>query len=85
LGIYTSVMVNPEFDFLVGGNYRINDSAIPFAGFHFKSFVLGLSYDVNASSLRRLVNGSNSFELSLSFISRKKRVLSEEYFFCPRL
>jgi type IX secretion system PorP/SprF family membrane protein len=84
-GIYTSVMVNEEFDFLVGGNYRINDSAIPFAGFHFKNFVLGLSYDVNASNLRRLVNGSNSFEVSLSFISRKKRVLSEEYFFCPRL
>jgi type IX secretion system PorP/SprF family membrane protein len=85
LGIYTSVVVNPEFDFLIGGNYRIKDAAIPFAGFHFKSFVLGLSYDVNASNLRRLASGSNSFELSLSFISRKKRVLSEEYFFCPRL
>jgi type IX secretion system PorP/SprF family membrane protein len=85
VGLYTSVFVNEEFDFLAGGNYRINDSAIPFAGFHFKNFVLGLSYDVNTSSLRRLVNGSNSFELSLSFISRKRRVLSEEYFICPRL
>ena len=79
-GLYTSVIVNEEFDFLVGGNYRVHDSAIPFAGFHFKNFVLGLSYDVNASNLRRLVNGSNSFEVSLSFISRKKRVYSEEYF-----
>ncbi|PWV54079.1 PorP/SprF family type IX secretion system membrane protein [Chitinophaga sp. S165] len=85
VGVYAQAYLNEEFDFLLGGNYRINDSAIPFAGFHFKSFVLGLSYDVNTSNLRRLVNGSNSFELSLSFISRKKRVYSEENFFCPRL
>ncbi|UPK70226.1 PorP/SprF family type IX secretion system membrane protein [Chitinophaga filiformis] len=85
VGVYGQAYLNEEFDFLLGANYRINDSAIPFAGFHFKSFVLGLSYDVNTSNLRRLVNGSNSFELSLSFISRKKRVYSEENFFCPRL
>jgi type IX secretion system PorP/SprF family membrane protein len=85
IGLYAQVFVNEEFDFLAGGNYRINDSAIPFAGFHFKNFVLGISYDVNTSNLKRLVNGSNSFELSLSFISRKKRVYSEENFFCPRL
>ncbi|RFM35390.1 PorP/SprF family type IX secretion system membrane protein [Chitinophaga silvisoli] len=84
-GVYGSFLVNEDFDFLIGGNYRWNDSAIPFAGFHFKNFVLGLSYDVNASNLRRLVNGSNSFEISLSFISRKKKVYGEEYFICPRL
>ncbi|PSL49524.1 type IX secretion system PorP/SprF family membrane protein [Chitinophaga niastensis] len=84
-GVYAQLMVNPEFDLLVGGNYRFNDAAIPFAGFHFKSFTLGLSYDTNTSNMRRLVNGSQSFEVSLSFISRKRRVLNEEYFICPRL
>lgn len=84
-GVYAQLMVNPEFDFLVGGNYRFNDAVIPFAGFHFKSFTLGLSYDANTSNMRRLVNGSQSFEVSLSFISRKRRVLNEEYFICPRL
>lgn len=84
-GAYAQIIVNPEFDLLVGGNYRINDSAIPFAGFHFQNFVLGLSYDANTSNMRRLVNGSNSFEVSLSFISRKRRVMNEEYFICPRL
>ncbi|HVI46741.1 MAG TPA: PorP/SprF family type IX secretion system membrane protein [Chitinophaga sp.] len=84
-GVYAQLIVNPEFDLLVGGNYRFNDAAIPFAGFHFKNFVLGLSYDTNTSNMRRLVNGSQSFEISLSFISRKKRVLGEEYFICPRL
>lgn len=84
-GVYAQLTVNPEFDFLVGGNYRFNDAVIPFAGFHFKGFVLGLSYDTNVSNMRRLVNGSQSFEVSLSFISRKRRVLNEEYFICPRL
>ncbi|WP_078670324.1 PorP/SprF family type IX secretion system membrane protein [Chitinophaga eiseniae] len=84
-GMYAQLLVNPEFDFLVGGNYRFNDAVIPFAGFHFKGFVLGLSYDTNTSNMRRLVNGSQSFEVSLSFISRKRRVLNEEYFICPRL
>ena len=85
LGVYGQYTINPEFDLLGGLSYRFDDSVIPFAGFHFKNFVLGLSYDGNVSNLRRLVNGSNSFELSLSFISRKKRVLTEEYFICPRL
>lgn len=85
LGVYGQYAVNPEFDLLGGVTYRFDDSMIPFAGFHYKNFVLGLSYDANVSSLQRLVNGSNSFEISLSFISRKKRVLTEEYFICPRL
>ncbi|MFY0252861.1 PorP/SprF family type IX secretion system membrane protein [Chitinophaga sp. 30R24] len=84
-GIYAQFTVNPEFDFLIGGNYRFNDAAIPFAGFHFNNFVLGLSYDANTSSMHRLVTGSQAFEVSLSFISRKRRVLNEEYFICPRL
>lgn len=85
LGVYGQYAVNPEFDLLAGATYRFDDSMIPFAGFHYKNFVLGLSYDANVSNLQRLVNGSNSFEISLSFISRKRRVLTEEYFICPRL
>ncbi|NIG52605.1 PorP/SprF family type IX secretion system membrane protein [Chitinophaga sp. Cy-1792] len=85
VGAYASMTVNPDFDFLLGFNYRFNDSAIPMAGFHFKGFTLGLSYDANTSNMHRLVNGSQSFEVSLSFISRKKRMLNQEYFICPRL
>ncbi|RFS22813.1 type IX secretion system membrane protein PorP/SprF [Chitinophaga silvatica] len=84
-GIYAQLLVNPEFDFLIGCNFRFNDAVIPFAGFHYKGFVLGLSYDANTSGMKSLVNGSQAFEVSLSFISRKKRLLNEEYFICPRL
>jgi len=86
LGVYGQYAVNPEFDLLAGATYRFNDAVIPFTGFHYKNFVLGLSYDANTSGLHRLTTGSNnSFELSLSFISRKRRVMTEEYFICPRL
>jgi len=33
--------------------------------------VLGMSYDVNTSSLGRMTSGSNSFEISLSFTKEK--------------
>lgn len=84
-GVYSQIKVNPEFDLLLGANYRVNDAISPFAGFSYKSFTLGLSYDANTSNLRRLTTGSNAFELSLSFIGRKRRIMQPEYFICPRL
>lgn len=84
-GVYSQIKVNMEFDLLLGANYRVNDAITPFAGFHFKNFTLGLSYDGNTSNLRRLASGSNAFELSLSFIGRKRRIMQPEYFICPRL
>ncbi|RPD37964.1 PorP/SprF family type IX secretion system membrane protein [Chitinophaga barathri] len=84
-GVYSQIRVNLEFDLLLGANYRINDAISPFAGFHYKNFTLGLSYDANTSNLRRLTKGSNAFEISLSFIGRKRRIMQPEYFICPRL
>jgi type IX secretion system PorP/SprF family membrane protein len=85
VGVYAQVKVNPECDLLGGVNYRLKDAAVPFAGFHYKSFTLGLSYDSNASNYRRFQNTNNAFEISLSFIGRKRRMLEPEYFICPRL
>ncbi|RAJ01679.1 type IX secretion system PorP/SprF family membrane protein [Chitinophaga skermanii] len=84
-GAYAQVTVSLECDVLIGANYRVNDCVIPFAGARYQNFTLGLSYDANTSDLRRLVNGSNSFEMSLSYIFRKKRIFQPEYFICPRL
>lgn len=85
VGVYAQVKINPECDLLGGANYRLKDAVIPFAGFHYKSFTLGLSYDANASSYRRFTATNNAFEISLSFIGRKRRILQPEYFICPRL
>ncbi|MGX5817945.1 PorP/SprF family type IX secretion system membrane protein [Chitinophaga lutea] len=84
-GVYSQIRVNLECDLLLGVNYRVNDAVSPFAGFHYKNFTLGLSYDANTSNLHRIASGSNAFEISLSFIGRKRRIMQPEYFICPRL
>ncbi|MCK7558326.1 PorP/SprF family type IX secretion system membrane protein [Chitinophaga sedimenti] len=84
-GAYAQIKINPECDLMGGFNYRLHDAVVPFAGFQYKGITLGLSYDVNASDYRRFSNANNAFELSLSFIGRKRRILQPEYFICPRL
>lgn len=85
VGAYGTLKANTNTDFLLGVNYRIDDAVAPFAGFTYKNLVLGLSYDVNTSDLGSAVKGTNSFELSLSYISRKSYKPEKGYFVCPRL
>jgi type IX secretion system PorP/SprF family membrane protein len=85
LGAYGQMYVNPTTDFLLGLNYRYKDAITTHAGFTYKSFTLGASYDINTSQLSKMVRGSNSFELSLIFIGRKIFKTPEVEFVCPRL
>lgn len=85
LGAYAQLKADNDFDFLVGANYRFKDAVSPYVGFYYKSFVLGASYDVNMSDLGKIARGSNSFEISLSYIIRKKAKTPEVEFICPRL
>lgn len=82
-GAYAQLMLNTESDILFGSNYRVDDSAIAFLGIHFKSMVIGVSYDFNTSSLNRATSSRGGLELSVSFTSRKGIVGPN--FFCPRL
>ena len=70
---------------LIGANYRFEDAISPFFGFTYKNMMLGASYDINSSDLGKLVNGSNSFEISLSIIGKKSTKTPEVEFVCPRL
>jgi hypothetical protein len=70
---------------LFGFNYRFDDALVPFAGFYYKSFTLGLSYDINSSQLSKNIGTANSFEFSLSYTGRKNKELSGKNFICPRL
>jgi type IX secretion system PorP/SprF family membrane protein len=85
VGAYASYSSSPELDLMIGANYRLKDMISPFIGFTFKNMVLGASYDINTSDLGKMVNGSNSFEISLSFIGRKDAKTPEVDFVCPRL
>jgi hypothetical protein len=70
LGTYVQLNVNEETDFMFGAYYRVKDAVAPFIGVDWKNFVVGLSYDVNASKLGAMNRNVNSFELSLSYIKR---------------
>lgn len=85
LGAYAQLKSGQGFDMLFGLNYRFNDAFVPFAGFYYKDFVLGLSYDVTTSDLSRIAGATSGFEISVSYTGRKRRKLDDQPFICPRL
>jgi type IX secretion system PorP/SprF family membrane protein len=85
VGAYARLIAAPGTDVMLGANYRFKDALSPYVGFAHKNLVLGVSYDVNTSDLGKLAHGSNSFEISLSFIGRKSVKTPEVEFVCPRL
>jgi type IX secretion system PorP/SprF family membrane protein len=85
VGAYGQYRVNGETDVLFGLNYRFEDAFVPFAGFSYKNFTLGASYDINTSDLGKMVHGSNAFEISLSYIMRRRAKTPEVEFVCPSL
>lgn len=85
LGAVGQYKVNEDANLMLGVNYRFEDAVSPFLGFTYKNFMIGASYDVNTSDLGKLANGSNSFEISISFIGRKVAKTPEIEFVCPRL
>ncbi|THU40432.1 type IX secretion system membrane protein PorP/SprF [Niastella caeni] len=85
VGAYARLIAAPGTDVMLGANYRFKDALSPFVGFAHKNIVLGVSYDVNTSTLGKMANGSNSFEISLSFIGRRSVKTPEVDFVCPRL
>ncbi|OQP61851.1 hypothetical protein A3860_30765 [Niastella vici] len=84
-GAYARLIAAPGTDLMLGANYRFKDALSPFVGFAHKNMVLGVSYDVNTSELGKMAHGSNSFEISLSFIGRRSIKTPEVDFVCPRL
>ena len=85
LGAFGQYRASDNMSLLGGINYRFNDAVVPFVGFDYKNFLVGLSYDVNTSDLGRMVDNVNSFELSLSYTIKRNRILGQRFFSCPRL
>jgi type IX secretion system PorP/SprF family membrane protein len=85
IGMYSQYKATPETDVMAGANFRLNDAISPFVGFSHKRFVLGISYDINASDLGKLAKASNSFEVSMSISGRRNVKTPEVEFVCPRL
>jgi type IX secretion system PorP/SprF family membrane protein len=85
IGTYAQVNVNEETDFMIGAYYRFNDAIAPYVGFDYKNFIVGLSYDVNASNLGSMASHVSSFELSLSYVKRSGTKSIFDFIHCPRL
>ena len=85
IGAYGQYKATQDVNLMLGANYRFEDAISPFLGFTYKNFMVGASYDINSSDLGKLVNGSNSFEISISLIGRKSTKTPEVEFVCPRL
>lgn len=83
-GLFVQLRANDFTDLLAGANYRIGDAVSPYVGVAFQNFVVGVSYDVNVSDLGKAVAGTNSLELSFTYISRKAGK-PLRYLSCPRL
>ncbi len=52
----------------VGALYRMKDALIPMAMFEYSDYAIGLSYDVNTSSLNQATRGKGGIEISLRYI-----------------
>lgn len=85
LGAYAQYNVNEETDVMVGAYYRVKDAVAPFFGVDWRNFIIGLSYDVNASKLGSMTRNVNSFELSLSYVKRSGTRSIFDFIRCARL
>ena len=69
--------MNGDFDenptsFYAGSWYRWNDALIPYMGFEWSDFRLGVTYDVNTSSLKTASQKRGGIELSLIYIKKPR-------------
>ncbi len=82
-GFFMQKPTSREDVYLLGGaSYRYKDAILPYAGLKYRNVQFGLSYDANTSTLGRSVAFTNSFELSITVIG-KRREGGRRYFECP--
>jgi type IX secretion system PorP/SprF family membrane protein len=85
VGAYLQVRANNTVDVMAGVNYRLQDAISPYAGFYINNMTVGVSYDINTSSLGKMVSGSNSVELSLTITGKRPNKIKNYFSLCPRL
>ena len=65
---------NKSYNLGLGAFYRFNDAIIPAIKLDLYDFTVGLSYDVNVSSLAQASQSRGGFELSLTYRSKVNRM-----------
>lgn len=69
--------------FYLGAWYRLKDAVNPYLGLEFSSFKVGLSYDLNVSTLKPASNYRGGMELSVIYI-RTKNENNKNRTLCPK-
>lgn len=64
---YTGLM--KEIAVQIGVYYRVGDAVIPTCMFEIANYSLGISYDMNVSSLKEATNGAGGMELSFRYLT----------------
>jgi type IX secretion system PorP/SprF family membrane protein len=73
-GVFFTKNISDNVALLGGLNYRYQDAFIPAVGIEYNAFKLGASYDVSLTDVGNTIYTTNSFEMSLSYIFKKKDV-----------
>jgi type IX secretion system PorP/SprF family membrane protein len=69
----------------LGGFIRLNDAFIPYAYLRYNQMDIGISYDINTSSLKTIAQGVGSIELSISYRGfTQGQNKSLQYIKCPK-
>ena len=82
-GLSMNMQLQEGADLLLGTTYRLNDAVAPNIGIHLNGLTIGFSYDINMSKMKSASSGNGGYELSISFIGRRK--ITDSKFVCPRL
>jgi type IX secretion system PorP/SprF family membrane protein len=80
--LYTGVMMSyllPNLNKLqFGMMMRNNDAVIAYAGYQISNLFIGTSYDLNTSSMKKATGGKGGFEVTLSYVPKRKISKAEE-------
>ncbi len=72
-----------NFSFGLGVYGRLRDAIIPAAAIYYNNWRVGLSYDINTSSLKRASNSKGGPEISAQYIFKKIRTKINHSTCCP--
>ena len=72
LGVYSELKFEDDKGLILGAMYRIREAAVADVGYHINSLIIGVSYDFNTSGLNAATSGQGGFELSISYVFRKR-------------
>ena len=72
------------FEIHAGCFYRLNDAVIPVIKMKYKKMTVGVSYDVNTSSLKEGSNMQGGYEITLTLSGQYPEIAKDKRVFCAR-